>query len=63
MSLFCKLVNETQMPTTPEATSYHSLRKFLILLPLRAIYNISFHYETPCRSMPEARCPGPEPGH
>ena len=37
MLLFRKLVDETQMPTTPEATSYHSSRKFSILLPLRAI--------------------------
>ena len=37
MSLFWKLVDETQMPTTPEATSYHISRKFSILLPLRAI--------------------------
>ena len=35
--LFWKLVDETQMPTTPEATSHHSSRKFSILLPLRAI--------------------------
>jgi hypothetical protein len=37
MLLFWKLVDETQMPTTPETTSHHSLRKFSILLPLRAI--------------------------
>ena len=37
MLLFRKLVDETQMSTTPEATSYHSSRKFSILLPLRAI--------------------------
>ena len=37
MLLFWKLVDETQMSTTPEATSYHSSRKFSILLPLRAI--------------------------
>ena len=36
------------MSTTPEATSHHSSRKFSILLPLRAIQNLSFHYETPC---------------
>ena len=48
MLLFRKLVDETQMSTTPEATSYHSSRKFSILLPLRAIENLSFHYETPC---------------
>ena len=48
MLLFRKLVDETQMSTTPEATSYHSSRKFSIFLPLRAIQNLSFHYETPC---------------
>ena len=37
MLLFWKLVDETQMSTTPEATSYHSSRKFSILLPLRVI--------------------------
>ena len=37
MLLFWELVDETQMSTTPEATSHHSSRKFLILLPLRAI--------------------------
>ena len=36
------------MPTTPEATSHQSSRKFSILLPLRAIQNHSFQYETPC---------------
>ena len=41
MLLFRKLVDETQMPITPEATSYHSSRKFLILLPLRAIFCLS----------------------
>ena len=48
MSIFSKLVDETQMSTTPEATSHHSSRKLSILLPLRAIQNLSFHYETPC---------------
>ena len=39
MLLFRKLVDETQMPTTPEATSYHSLRKSSILQP--HLYQIS----------------------
>ena len=39
------------MTTTPEATSHHSSRKFSILLALRAIQNISFHYKTPCSSL------------
>ena len=51
MLLFRKLVDETQMSTTLEATSYHSLKKISILLPLRAIQNHSFHYETPCSSI------------
>ena len=37
MTLFWKLVDEMQMPTTLEATSDHSSRKFSIFLPLRAI--------------------------
>ena len=37
MLLFWKLMDENQMSTTPEATCYHSWRKFPILLPLRAI--------------------------
>ena len=46
------------MSTTPETTSYHSSRKFSILLPLRAIQNLSFHYETPCTNSyrPEDDC-------
>ena len=36
MSLFWKLVYETQMPKPPEATRHHKLIKLLILLPLRA---------------------------
>ena len=36
-SLFWKLVEETQMPTTPEATRHHHSRNLLILLCLRAI--------------------------
>ena len=37
MLLFWKLVDETQMPTTLEATRHHDSRKVLILLSLRAI--------------------------
>ena len=37
MLLFWELMDDTQMPTTPEATSHHSSRKFSIFLPLRAI--------------------------
>mgnify|MGYP007015787208 CR=1 FL=1 len=49
MLLFWKLVDETQMVKPPEPTIYHDSKKYLILLPLRAIYFRSFHYETPCR--------------
>ena len=48
MLLFWKLVDETQMVKPPEPTNYHDSKKYLILLPLRAIYFRSFHYETPC---------------
>ena len=48
MLLFWKLVDETQMVKPPEPTSHHNLRKYLILLPLRAIYFRSLYYETPC---------------
>ena len=34
------------MPKPPEATSDSNSTKLLILLPLRAIYFYSFHYET-----------------
>ena len=45
---FWKLVDETQMVKPPEPTIHHNSKKYLILLPLRAIYFRSFHYETPC---------------
>ena len=41
------LFDETQMVQPPELTSHHNSRKYLILLPLRAIYFGSFYYETP----------------
>ena len=37
------------MSKPPEASRHHNSRKLLILLPLRAIQNHSFQYETPCR--------------
>ena len=46
--LFWKLVNKTQMSTSPEHTKHHDSRKLSILLPLRAIYFSTFQYETPC---------------
>ena len=48
MLLFWKVVDETQMVKPPEPTIHHNSEKYLILLPLRAIYFRSFHYETPC---------------
>ena len=48
MLLFWKLVDETQMVKPLEPTIHHNSKKYLILLPLRAIYFRSFHYETPC---------------
>ena len=37
MLFFSKLVDETQMSKPPKATRHHNSRKFLTLLPLRAI--------------------------
>ena len=48
--LFWKLVDETQMVKPLEPTIHHNSKKYLILLPLRAIYFRSLHYETPCIS-------------
>ena len=48
MSLFLKLFDETQIPTPPEATRHHNLKKILIPLPLRADLLLSVHSETPC---------------
>ena len=49
MLLFWKLIHKTQMSNPPEAASYRiNPTKLLNLLPLRAIFFYSFHYETPC---------------
>ena len=48
MSIFWKLVDETQLFKSPEATRHHNLTKLLILLPLRADLLCNLHYETPC---------------
>ena len=48
MSILWKLVDETQISISPEATRHHNSTKLLILLPLRGIYFYSVHYETPC---------------
>ena len=45
---FWNLADETQMVKPPEPTSHHDSRKYLILIPLRAIYFRSLYYETPC---------------
>ena len=48
MLLFWKLINEIQTGKTLEPTRHHNSRKLMILLPVRAIYFRSLHYETPC---------------
>ena len=54
--LFWKLVDETQMSKPPEPTRNPSLRKFLILVPLRGSYFRSYHYETPCSFLDNTIC-------
>ena len=51
MSFFWKLVDETQIFLTPEATRHHNSIKSLILLPLRANLLYVLHYETPCSEL------------
>ena len=51
MLLFWKLVDETQMGIPRDHAGRDILSKLLILLPLRAVYFRSYHYETPCRSL------------
>ena len=48
--LFWKLVDETQMGILCKHAARDILSKFSILLPLRAFYFRSYHYETPCSS-------------
>ena len=48
MSLFQKLITETQISNPPEPAMDHNSIKLMILLPFIAIYFRSFHYETPC---------------
>ena len=52
MLFFWKLDDKTQMVKPPKPTIHHNSKKFLILLPLRAIYFRLFHYETPCSNSP-----------
>ena len=52
MLFFWKLADETQMVKPPEPTSHHNARKYLTLLPLRAIYFRSLYYEISCSFLP-----------
>ena len=47
MSLFQKLITETQISNPPEPAMDHNSIKSMILLPFIAIYFRSFRYETP----------------
>ena len=49
MSFFWKMVDETQIFLTLEATRHHNSIKLLTLLPLRADLLYILYYETPCR--------------
>ena len=48
MSLFQRLITETQISNPPEPAMDHDLIKLMVLLPAIAIYFRSFRYETPC---------------
>ena len=48
MSFMQKMIDETQMPITPEHAFKEKSTKLLILLSLRTIYNRTFQCETPC---------------
>ena len=48
INLFSKLVDRTQISTSPEATRHHNSTKLWILLPLRAIQFRPFQCDTPC---------------
>ena len=50
MSFMQKMIDETQMPITPEHPFKEKSTKLLILLSLRTIYNRTFQCETPCIS-------------
>ena len=51
MSLFWKLVDETQISKPPEPTMNHISIKWLILLPLRDELLFTLQYEIPCSSL------------
>ena len=48
MSFMQKMIDETQMPITPEHAFKEKSTKLLTLLSLRTIYNRTFQCETPC---------------
>ena len=48
MSLFQKLITETQISNPHEPALDHNSTKLMILLPFIAIYFRSMRYETPC---------------
>ena len=48
MSFMQNVIDETQMPITPEHAFKEKSTKLLILLSLRTIYNRTFQCETPC---------------
>ena len=50
MSLFQRLITETQISNPPEPAMDHDLIKLMVLLPAIAIHFRSFRYETPCRT-------------
>ena len=49
MSLFQKLITETQISNPPEPAMDHDSLKLMILLPFIAIYFRSLRYEALCR--------------
>ena len=48
MSLFQRLITETQISNPPEPATDHNSIKLMVLLPAIAIYFRSLRYETPC---------------
>ena len=48
MSLFQKLITETQISNPPKPAMDHNSIKLMVLLPAIAIHFRSFRYETPC---------------
>ena len=51
MSFMQNVIDETQMPITPEHAFKEKSTKLLILLSLRTIYNRTFQCETPCSTL------------